>query len=601
MRLPGIIIATALLAWTGAIQVRASSIPAGKDSTKVRVGKWSGSLDLTSGVGFLDWGEMTMENARLRENATLNLLYDSPTFQFNTTLGGGFEKNRTRKDRLILNSSMFGGVFSEESSYSGTGFINAGARWRPDKRNTYSIGAGFRPAWGYLDNTNAHFSLGSLITADVRVEERETNGNTSTINYNSSHFLRDTRYSIHTSLDAGTSKNKKTSLWSEAVLKGHDDLEEAILGDTYKLTPHSDSHNAGASVTLRDSTFAGISSLLAEGGIRLRGTRLKDHYSGANMVGEDVWQDSVRLRENFNYLELYAEPNVRVSYHKSKFGTDLNTTIQFYGNHLTDKDKKEKVNWRPPSTIGNIQFYWNPAKAHRLMAGGSRSISHPSYQQICWYERQGAVEGQLFRGDPSLNPTVRNSAFLDYQLNIKRFRFTSRSTLIHTSDEIEQYFQTEEIDGRPYTVFLWGNTAYGDSYNQVAVVSWNGKVVTSSLMADYLQERRHKYGSGDKIKDSNRWIIRADVGYHPGHGWDFHADGIYQGDIVTFYSILKEYVTINAKISKRLGKITLTLEGRDLLDRKRVVTFFSEDMIDSWREENRMNRRLILLGFRWNF
>ncbi|MBQ6178350.1 MAG: outer membrane beta-barrel protein [Bacteroidales bacterium] len=98
-------------------------------------------------------------------------------------------------------------------------------------------------------------------------------------------------------------------------------------------------------------------------------------------------------------------------------------------------------------------------------------------------------------------------------------------------------------------------------------------------------KRRHKYESGDKIKDSHRWIIRAGVGVHPGHGWDFAADGTYQGNIVTFYSILKEYITVNARVSKQFKRITLTLEGRDLLDRKRVVQFFSQDMVDSWEEE----------------
>ena len=323
--------------------VQTSSLSASKDSTKVRTGNWSGNVELVSGFGFLNWKEITFDSSHLRETGTLNLLYDSPTFQFNTSLGSRYEKNFTTKERLILNSSFFGGMYSDESSDSKSGFINA-----------------------------------------------------------------------------------------------------------------------GASITLRDSTLAGVSSLLAEGGIRLRGNRLLDHYSGAILVGEDVWRDSVRLRENFNYLELYAEPNVRLSYHKKDYGADLHTTIQLYGNHLTDKDKKDKVNWRPPSTIGNFQFFWNPAPAHRLAVVGSRSA------------------------------------------------------LTHTSDEIEHFFQTEIIDGRPYTVFQWDNTAYGDSFNHISGLYWNGKVLTSSLLADYLQERRHKYGSGDKIKDSHRWIIRASVGVHPG-------------------------------------------------------------------------------------
>ena len=101
MRLPRIIIVTALLAWTGLAPVHASSLSASKDSAKVRTGKWSGNVELVSGFGFLDWGKMTWENTHLREAGTLNLLYDSPTFQFNTSLGSRFEKNFTTKERLI--------------------------------------------------------------------------------------------------------------------------------------------------------------------------------------------------------------------------------------------------------------------------------------------------------------------------------------------------------------------------------------------------------------------------------------------------------------------------------------------------------------------
>ncbi len=590
-----------MLALASTLPVRVGAMPARKDTAKVMVGKWSGDFNLTSGVGFIDWSKMTMNNTRLTENGTLNLSYKKPTFQFNTSIGTGFEKNITDKTRIVLNRTFFGVIWNEESSKARSGFFNAGARWNPDKRNSYSVRASVSPNHGIVENNTAKIKLMSTSTADLRVEERKTTGYSSSINFNSSHFLRETRFSFHTSFDAGASMERKTSEWAEAFVEGDIEIENLRIGDTYRLTPHNNRYNSGVSFTFRDSTLAGIPSLVAEAGIRMRGSHLLDHYSGAIEIGENEWRDSLRLRENFNYIEIFAEPNIRLSYHKKKYGADLNTTFQQYGNYLTDKGKDHEVNWRPPSTIGSVQFFWKPTPAHNITAGASRSITHPSYQQICWYDRQGAIEGQVFRGDPDLNPTVRTSGFLDYQLTIKKFRFTSRSTLAHTSDEIEQFFTDEIVDGRSYTVFRWDNTAYGDSFGQQAGVSWNGKKITGSLKADYLQERRHKYGSGDMIKDTHRWIMRADAGFHPGHGWDFSASGSYQGDIVTFYSIIKEYVSVNARISKRLGKITLSLDGRDLLDRKKVVKVLSEDFSDSWEEESRMNRRLILLGFKWNF
>ena len=174
--------------------------------------------------------------------------------------------------------------------------------------------------------------------------------------------------------------------WAEAFVEGDIEIENLRIGDTYRLTPHNNRYNSGVSFTFRDSTLAGIPSLVAEAGIRMRGSHLLDHYSGAIEIGENEWRDSLRL-----------------SYHKKKYGADLNTTFQQYGNYLTDKRKDHEVNWRPPSTIGSVQFFWKPTPAHNITAGASRSITHPSYQQICWYDRQGAIEGQLFRGDPTLS------------------------------------------------------------------------------------------------------------------------------------------------------------------------------------------------------
>ena len=169
-------------------------------------------------------------------------------------------------------------------------------------------------------------------------------------------------------------------------MEGDIEIENLRIGDTYRLTPHNNRYNSGVSFTFRDSTLAGIPFLVAEAGIRMRGSHLLDHYSGAIEIGENEWRDSLRL-----------------SYHKKKYGADLNTTFQQYGNYLTDKGKDHEVNWRPPSTIGSVQFFWKPTPAHNITAGASRSITHPSYQQICWYDRQGAIEGQLFRGDPTLS------------------------------------------------------------------------------------------------------------------------------------------------------------------------------------------------------
>lgn len=78
-------------------------------------------------------------------------------------------------------------------------------------------------------------------------------------------------------------------------------------------------------------------------------------------------------------------------------------------------------------------------------------------------------------------------------------------------------------------------------------------------------------------------------------------DGRYQGKTKTLYSIRERHYTINSKVEKAFKRITVYLEGRNLFDVPETVTFISEDFKDTWTEKRKLNRRLILLGFKWNF
>lgn len=56
-----------------------------------------------------------------------------------------------------------------------------------------------------------------------------------------------------------------------------------------------------------------------------------------------------------------------------------------------------------------------------------------------------------------------------------------------------------------------------------------------------------------------------------------------------------------AQIQKKFKDFTLYFDGRDLLDNARRTTFESADGQECWVDVARENRRLFLLGIRWNF
>ena len=57
---------------------------------------------------------------------------------------------------------------------------------------------------------------------------------------------------------------------------------------------------------------------------------------------------------------------------------------------------------------------------------------------------------------------------------------------------------------------------------------------------------------------------------------------------------------LNARLQKRFQNITVYLEGRDLLDNIRETIYESADGTERWAESARNNRRLVVLGLKWN-
>ena len=54
-------------------------------------------------------------------------------------------------------------------------------------------------------------------------------------------------------------------------------------------------------------------------------------------------------------------------------------------------------------------------------------------------------------------------------------------------------------------------------------------------------------------------------------------------------------------MEKKIGKVTLSLSGRDLLDNETEKSYLSADQTEMWAEVTRLNRRVVILGVNWNF
>ena len=75
----------------------------------------------------------------------------------------------------------------------------------------------------------------------------------------------------------------------------------------------------------------------------------------------------------------------------------------------------------------------------------------------------------------------------------------------------------------------------------------------------------------------------------------------YQSKVKTFFTMFDQYCELHARVTKEFKKFTVFLEGKDLLDKPNETSFESEELQEYWVEVVRNNRRMVVLGAKWNF
>ena len=131
-------------------------------------------------------------------------------------------------------------------------------------------------------------------------------------------------------------------------------------------------------------------------------------------------------------------------------------------------------------------------------------------------------------------------------------------------------------------------------------LGWEGKVLSAHVEVTYNQTLRTAKKDNAQ-KTSHDWKLKSDVSARLGKGWTAGFDTKYQSKVATFFTIFKEYCELNAFVQKDFKKISVYLQGKDLLDMPRETSFESEDHKEYWIDRERNNRRLIILGLRWKF
>ena len=425
-----------------------------------------------------------------------------------------------------------------------------------------------------------------------------------------SHSFNGGRSILHGSVVFQTAGSRRTNTWT--VFKtdpgegGTAIHEEDLEGYAwrYRITPGSRDFNLDADLHLQQTLLDRDAKLTLSPGARLSTKHALDQNSGATQISlyeeQEVWKDSTRLRETFNYLSLWAEPYVAADFKWKNVEAHANYAAQVYARRLNDDTHWQALKVKGVYPVGRANVRWTISPMHSLNLTNQMSASHPDYLKICWYDRTAGYLDQLYRGNEKLLSPMTRLYGLEYEFKYKRFLSQFTVSYKRVVNEIDQTWTNEEIDGRQYKVFHWLNSSNSRSVGLTQKLGWRGKVIVANAGITYNQSRRTAMDSG-KVKDSFDWRLNTDVTAFLGKGWSIGADARYQSKVATFFTIFKQYCELNVRIQKDFKKFTLYLQGKDLLDQTRETSFESEELQEFWVEQVRSNRRIYVLGAKWKF
>ena len=589
--------------------------------------QWSGSVGFTGGVGGHTGSDVSgigfLGHALTQGDFTLR--YKSDSLSWTTVVKGEWEPRTTDDTSMNFTEDKSGRnvletAYKTEKKQPVKASIRSELSWKPGPGRSYTAWLRYE----YKQDHARHVSNQKVLDMDAPEEDEflqamcsyeslRKNGHEVGAGARAEWKL-DAKNLLLGSFSLSTTGSRNHTTWSVFQTERNIFAEEVDViaafrqGEAwmYRITPHSIDLDFEADLhlqnTIRDDKKV---RLRWAPGLRVSGNHSSDQNSGATLSdidsqGEYVWKDSLRLREYFNFLDIRLEPYLSVGYRGEKVQLTANYALQFPFRRLNDDTRKQDLAFRELYPVGNARFTWNISDVHSLGLTHELEVIHPDYLQLCWYERPGPYADQLYRGNEELLSSLRSRYGLNYELKWKQFRYRTKNTLTRQINETEKTWSKEEIDGRTYKVFQWLNAADKWQVGTVHRVGWVHPWVEAGLEVEYNHTRRIAKDDG-AVKNSSDWSLRADFDAKLGKGWGFRTEVEYKSKVSTFFSRFNEYWRLNARIRKQFSKVTLFLEGRDLLDTPTITTVESADGAEYMVEYVRPNRRLFLLGLQWSF
>ena len=579
--------------------------------------QWSGSVDVAGGLGGME-GSVVNDEAPMFHgllDGAFRLNYNTEKFSWSAKVYGRWEPNTTDNARLQYKNDRISIVYKAATTKPLTSGLRSDFTWTPSLNRKIS-------AWVLYQYTNDR-ARNHTLNFDGDVEEMEKfsyyyetpvmDGQKFGTGLQTYRSFNSGRNVLQSSLAFQTTHSDKVNTWT--VFKAGEDIEGGATIDIddfqghiwrYRITPKSTDFDLDGDIHVQNTLIDGEVQLKLTPGFRLSTRHALDYNSGATQIvtledeDDEIWIDSTSLRESFNFLSFRAEPFLAVDFSWRNLEAHADYACQAYGRRLNDDTHHQPLKIKGFYPVGKANLKWKMASRHSLNLSNLMSVTHPDYIKVCWYDRTAGYLDQLYRGNEQLlSPQARRYA-LEYEFKMNRFVTQTAVSYTRVINEIDQTWTNEEIGGREYKVFKWINSADSRTVGISEKLGWHGEIITANAGISYNQSRR-KAKSDGTIKDSYFWLLTGDIAANLGKGWSVGVDAHYQSKVATFFTIFKEYCELNVHVKKDFKRVTVFLEGRDLLDQARETSFESEETQEFWVEEVRGNRRLIILGAKWSF
>lgn len=583
-----------------------------------RAQQWYGNLDAAGGFGWMKSlrGElfegMDPYISHSLGEGNVGIGYRSPKFQWSARLNASYEPKTAERYRLeakvgeeVKDADLHALVKVNNTRPSDLGF-RTDFTWTPAAQKRYAAWFNFR----FQDDSNdAETANAAVRTVDYTEEWAVRQRLTYSAGFNSSRAIG--RRTLQSSLALEFKTDSRYNQWNTLGVKPSEDLwskeqidNQSLWAKVYRLTPFSGNLSADGVIHLRDTVLRSRHKLILDPGVRLNVKYTYDDNSGATVVDpkakEFEWRDSTGIKERFLFFTAQAEPYVSADYSFGPIKVKADYGLQIYVRRLQDEKHVDTPTTVIPHLTGKSSFTWKINPSHDLGVSHSREVKHPTYLQTCSFERPGAFINQIWRGNTELKSNTSSTLSIDYKFRHKRFTAGMSTFYTRKLDEVDQTYSEEIVDGRKYKVFTWMNSSNSHLWGINPTLSWAGKWMDANLNVKY----NHTYRVAElenKTQKTDEWRIQSNFLFKLGKGWSIGVDSNYKSPTMTLHTLITSYWTMNARVEKKFKNVSLYLQGKDLLEHMQKNEYTSVYGNEVWVEQIYQNRRIIILGVKWNF